>query len=75
MLIAGLALKANTLASTWCSILKVDTNIDVVCVRFDEALRQSGGLIDVFHKAVGRISSLDPCVNFPRSYILKYSID
>lgn len=62
---SGLAFKTNTLTSIWCGILKVDTNINAVCVRFDETLRLRAGLIDEFHKAIGRIPSLDLCVSRP----------
>lgn len=60
---SGLAFKADTLASIWRSILEVDTNIDVVCVRLDETLRLCAGLINEFHKAIGRIRSLNHYVN------------
>lgn len=60
---SGLAFKADTLTSIWCCILEVDTNINVVCVRFDETLRLCAVLIDVFHKAIGRIRSLEPYVS------------
>lgn len=71
---SGLAFKADTLTSIWCGILKVDTNVDVVCIRFDETLRQRTGLINEFHKAVGRIPSLDPYVNHPGLLVLRHSI-
>lgn len=71
---SGLAFKADTLASIWCGILKVDTNVDVVCVRFNETLRERAGLIDEFHKTVGRIPSLDLYVNHPGLLVLRHSI-
>lgn len=58
-LIASSALETKALTSIWCGIRVVDTNINVVRVGLDEALRRSGILVNEFHEAIGRIRSLD----------------
>lgn len=72
---SGLAFKTKTLTSIWCGILKVDTNINAVCVRFDETLRLRAGLIDEFHKAIGRIPSLNFYISHPGPKHWGYSIN